>query len=434
MTTTNTASFNSPVAPSLAKAWLVIICASLFFFYEFVQMTMFSSINADLMAAFNTTATRISNLSACYFYADVLFLFPAGIILDRFSTRKIIVGAMSLCTAATIIFSFANTYELAMVMRLLSGVGAAFCFLSALRLATRWFLPAHLALVTGVIVTMAMLGGMVGQAPISILVQNFGWRHTVFADGCLGIIFILVILWQVRDFPHGSHTKENGQELLQKLGFWQSIFSAWSNSQNWLAGFYTSFINLPILVLGALWGTEFLVQVHHLSQTQASTVNMMLFFGFVIGSPILGWWSDHLGRRKLPMLLCAILSIITILVIMYSPNLTFWTSLLLFFILGFISSGQIIGYPLIAESNPNCLIGTATGWAAVLIMGGGAFGQPLFGWLLDLHWNGLKINNVPTYTAADYHFAWLIFPIMFIIAFFMALLARETYCKAYANN
>ena len=434
MTTKTTASFNPTATPSLAKAWLVIICASLFFFYEFVQMTMFSSINADLMAAFNTTATRISNLSACYFYADVLFLFPAGIILDRFSTRKIIVAAMSLCTAATIIFSFVNTYELAMTMRLLSGVGAAFCFLSALRLATRWFPPAHLALATGVIVTMAMLGGMVGQAPISLLVQNFGWRHTVFVDGCLGILFILIILWQVRDFPPGSHTKESGQELLQKLGFWQSVFSAWRNSQNWLAGFYTSFINLPILVLGALWGTEFLVQVHHMSQTQASTVNMMLFFGFVIGSPILGWWSDHLGRRKLPMLLCAILSIITILVIMYSPNLTFWTSLLLFFILGFISSGQIIGYPLIAESNPNCLVGTATGWAAVLIMCGGAFGQPLFGWLLDLHWNGLKVNNVPIYTAADYHFAWLIFPIMFIIAFFMALLARETYCKAYANN
>lgn len=430
--TTNINSFNP--THSLAKSWLVIICASLFFFYEFVQMTMFSSINADLMAAFNTTATRISNMSACYFYADVLFLFPAGIILDRFSTRKVIVLAMTLCTCATIIFSFVQTYEWAMTMRLLSGIGAAFCFLSALRLATRWFPPTHLALATGMIVTMAMLGGMVGQAPITILVQNFGWRHTVFVDGLLGVVFIAIILWQVRDFPPGSQLKQDGSELLQKLGFWQSLALAFRNSQNWLAGFYTSFINLPILVLGALWGTEFLVQVHHLSQTQAATVNMMLFFGFVIGSPILGWWSDHLGRRKLPMLLCAIFSVIVILVIMYSPNLTFWSAFFLFLVLGFISSGQIIGYPLIAESNPNALIGTATGWAAVLIMGGGAFGQPLFGWLLDLHWNGLKVNNVPIYTAADYHFAWLIFPIMFIIAFFMALMVRETYCKAYANN
>jgi MFS family permease len=432
--TTNTSSFNPTATPSLTKAWIVIICASLFFFYEFVQMTMFSSINADLMAAFNTTATRVSNLSACYFYADVVFLFPAGILLDRFSTRKIIFWAMSLCTAATIIFSFAQTYELAMAMRLLSGVGAAFCFLSALRLATRWFPPRHLALATGMIVTMAMLGGMVGQAPISIFVQHFGWRPTVFVDGLLGIVFIVIILWQVRDFPPGSQTKENSSDSLQQLGFWQSIWKALGNTQNWLAGFYTSFINLPILVLGALWGTEFLVQVHHLSQTEAATVNMMLFLGFVIGSPILGWWSDHLGQRKLPMLICAILSIITILIIMYLPNMGFWTSLGLFLTLGFISSGQIISYPLIAESNPNYLVGTATGWAAVLIMGGGAFGQPLFGWLLDLHWNGLKLNNVPIYTAADYHFAWLIFPIMFIIAFFMALLARETYCKAYGNH
>ena len=430
---TNNSSLNPTATPSLAKAWLVIISASLFFFYEFVQMTMFSSINADLMAAFNTTATRISNMSACYFYADVLFLFPAGILLDRFSTRKIIILAMSLCTVSTIIFSFVQTYEWAMAMRLLSGIGAAFCFLSALRLATRWFPPSHLALATGMIVTMAMLGGMVGQAPISILVQNFGWRHTVLVDGLLGIVFIAIILWQVRDYPPGSSIKME-QNQLQQLGFWKSIFQALRNSQTWLAGFFTSFINLPILVLGALWGTEFLVQVHHFSQTQAATVNMMLFLGFVIGSPIAGWWSDHLGRRKLPMLLCAVLSLIVILIIMYTPSLNFWSALLLFLALGFISSGQIIGYPLIAESNPSCLVGTATGWAAVLIMGGGAFGQPLFGWLLDLHWNGLKINNVPIYTAADYHFAWLIFPIMFIIAFFMALLARETYCKVYANH
>jgi len=419
-------SLSSPLQLDNVKAWIVIISASLFFFYEFVQMNMFNTINTDLMRAFDLTATQISNISAFYFYADVIFLFPAGIILDHFSTRKVIVTALTVCTLATVALSFVNSYQWMAAMRALSGMGAAFCFLSAMRLATRWFSSKHLALVAGVIVTMAMLGGMVAQTPLAILNREFGWRHTILFDGLLGIVFIAIILWQVRDFPPGSHELEHSEKVLHKMGFWHSVFSAWQNPQNWLAGLYTSFLNLPILVIGALWGAQFLKQVHHLNAEQAGTISMMLFLGTIIGSPVLGWISDAMKKRKRPMIICAILSIIVVLAIMYLPGLNFWMLLILFLLLGFITSVQIISYPLIAESNPNALTGTAVGWAAVLIMGGGAFGQPLFGWLLDKHWSGSKIHGIPFYSAADYHFAWMLFPIMFAIALFITFFIRET--------
>ncbi len=416
------------------KSWIVIFCASLFFFYEFVQMNMFNTINADLMRTFNINAEQVSNLSAFYFYSDVIFLFPAGIILDHFSTRKIIVLALSLCTIATIALSFVHSYTLAAAMRALSGIGAAFAFLSALRLATRWFSPKHLAIATGFIVTMAMLGGLVAQTPMTILVSHLGWRKAVFVDGLMGILFIVIIIWQVRDFPPNPKNYEHNEAVLHKLGFWPSVFSAWKNTQNWLGGLYTCFINLPILIIGGLWGTQYLTQIHHLRKEQAATINMMLFLGFAIGSPIIGWISDAMQRRKRPMIIGAIFSIIIVLIIMYLPNLSFWSLLVLFLLLGFIISVQIISYPLIAESNPNALAGTATGWAAVLIMSGGAFGQPLFGWLLDYHLDGTKIHHIPFYTNSDYHFAWLLFPVMFTLALLFALLVRETHCQAYPED
>ena len=424
----------SPIPLDGVKAWVVIICASLFFFYEFVQMNMFNTINADLRLAFRLSAIQLSNLSAFYFYADVIFLFPAGIILDHFSTRKIIVTALAVCTFATIALSFVHSYQLAAAMRALSGMGAAFCFLSAMRLATRWFSSKHLALVAGFIVTMAMLGGIVAQTPLAILNAHLGWRHTILLDGLLGIVFIAIILWQVRDFPSGSHQDEQNEKILHKIGFWHGVFSAWQNPQNWLAGFYTSFLNLPILVIGALWGSQFLKQVHHLNTEQAGTVSAMLFLGTIIGSPILGWISDAIKQRKKPMIICAILSIVIVLIIMYFPTFNFWILLMLFLLLGFTTSAQIISYPLIAESNPNALTGTAVGWAAVLIMGGGAFGQPLFGWLLEKHWDGSKLHDIPVYNAADYHFAWMLFPIMFFIALLIAFFIRETNGKPYPEN
>ena len=70
--------------------WIVCLSAALFFFYEFIQSNMFSSLATDVMAALHINESAYSLLASIYFLANVIFLFPAGTILDRFSTKKII--------------------------------------------------------------------------------------------------------------------------------------------------------------------------------------------------------------------------------------------------------------------------------------------------------------------------------------------------------
>ena len=48
-------------------AWAVILTASLFFFYEFIQLNMFNAIAVDLLQAFNLNATELGQLSSMYF-------------------------------------------------------------------------------------------------------------------------------------------------------------------------------------------------------------------------------------------------------------------------------------------------------------------------------------------------------------------------------
>ncbi|MSP52827.1 MAG: MFS transporter [Gammaproteobacteria bacterium] len=403
-------------------AWIVVLTSALFFFYEFLQMNMFNVINNDLMQAFNIGATQVSNLSAGYFYADVLLLFPAGILLDRFSTRWILVAAMSVCVVATFLFAFSENYWFAFAMRLLCGFGAAFNLLSSLRLASRWFASKQLALVTGAVVTMAMLGGMAAQTPMTLLVAAVNWRHAVMIDSGIGLIFLLLIILLVRDYPRNylkTHLEPHAPQLRQAI--WTTI----RNSQNWFAGLFTSFLNLPILVLGALWGINYLVQVNGFSRTQASLIDSMIFLGMIVGCPLLGWISDRIRQRKKPMIYGAIFSIIIIFTIRFWPNASFSTMLILFFLMGLFISSQVISYPLITASNPLSLTASALGLASVIIMGGGAIFQPLMGFLLDLHWNGTKIAGVPVYSIADYQFAFWIFPIMFVIGLVCACLVKE---------
>lgn len=410
-------------------SWLVCLSAGLFFFYEFIQMQMFNSISSDLMRDFSLNAEQLGYLSASYLYADVLFLFPAGMLLDRFSTRKVILSAMVLCVLGTLFFAMTHSLWIAAASHFMAGIGNAFCFLSCIRLASRWFPPRQMALITGLIVTMAMFGGMVAQTPLVLLNVSMGWRNALFLNAGLGVLIMGVIWSFVKDFPASYQQQDAEQrQQLQAQGFLPGIRAAITNLQNWYCGIYTSFLNLPIMVLCALWGNLYLTRVHQLTAMQSSKVISMIFLGTIIGGPLVGWISDRLSQRRMPMVICAILSLLVMILILKMQNLAYPMLLMLFFALGLFTSGQVISYPAIAESNSRMLTSTATGLASVLIMGGGAVAQPIFGWVMDMHWLGSMVNNARVYPAEAYNFAMLILPGAFVMALIMALIMKETHC------
>ncbi len=117
---------------NMFKAWTVCIVSSLFFFYEFIQINLFNSINNDVIRDFHLNATQLGFLSACYFYSTVFFLLPAGQILDRFSAKKVILITLALCIVGIIGFALSKNVILAAFFRFIEGIGSAFCFLGSL--------------------------------------------------------------------------------------------------------------------------------------------------------------------------------------------------------------------------------------------------------------------------------------------------------------
>ncbi|TAK76742.1 MAG: MFS transporter [Gammaproteobacteria bacterium] len=411
-------------------AWLVIFTASLFFFYEFIQMNLFNTINSQLRETFQLDAEQIGQLFSMYFYANALMLFLAGNLLDRYSTKKLLLSAVAICTIGTFFFAIATQYWVAAAGRFMIGLSAAFCFLSCIRIASRWFPPHRMAFVTGVIVTMAMLGGLVAQTPFALLNQFLGnWRTGLMINTALGVVIFLAILFIVQDRPTDAQAQEAAKAdhaHLQALGLWRCIQLAALNPQNWLGGLYTSLINLPVFILGGLWGVLYLTQVHHITPEQASYATTVFFIGVIVGSLLYGWISDHIERRVLPMIIGAILSLIVMLVLMYMPDLSLSAIIFLFFLIGLVTSSQVLTYPTIAELNPPYLTSTAISIDSICIMISGFIVPPFFGWLME------RSGHLTTYTAQDFNFAMLVMPISFIIALILAFFIRETYCRAQA--
>jgi len=410
------------------QAWLVVISAAWFFFYEFMILNMFNAINVPLMQEFNISATTLGWLSSYYGLANLLFLFPAGMILDRLSTRRVILVAMSVCVLSTFVFAQAPSILVAAACRFAMGIGGAFCLLSAVRLASRWFPPKKMAFAIGVVVTMAFIGGSIAQNPMTMLTEAIGWRNTLTVIGGMGVLMLMMIFIVVRDYPEGYVHHQKAANTSDRLGASKIINLVVRNRTNWLAGLYTSLLNLPIFLLG-MYGTLYLQQIHHLTRDAASMVTMMLFIGTMIGSPVIGWISDRMGRRRLPMLIFGVLSLVTMLLLMYVPGWSLASLLLIFLSLGYFTSAQIITYPLVSESNPTYVTGTATGLASTLIMAG-LYAQPLFGWMLERNWNQSIVDGVRTYALSDYNSALSIMPIAFLLGLVAAVFVKETNCKA----
>ncbi len=430
MNTTETLNFSETMSKPthhFLTPWIVCFSAALFFFYEFIQMNLFNAISAALMQDFSLSATQLGFLSANYFYSNLLFLLPAGLILDRVSTRKVILVSLSICVLGTFFFALSTHYYLAAIFRFFTGIGSAFCFLSCIRLATRWFPSNKMALVSGLIVTMAMTGGMVAQGPLTVLVNVLGWRHALLVDAGFGVVILAIIFAVVKDYPEHYPLKTHSPLTLKS--FWQSMSQSYLKMQNWLGGIYTCMMNLPMAVLGALWGILYLEQIHHLPDASAAWITSMLFVGTIIGAPLAGLISDKLSRRKLPMLLGTVVSFILVMLIIQVPMHSFVTLLTLFFLLGLTTSTQVISYPTIAESNSHALTATSVSVVSFTTISGYAWSQPLFGSLMDWHWNGLMQGGHAIYSAINFKTALLILPIGFLIAFVAALMLKETYCK-----
>lgn len=400
-------------------AWAICLSAGLFFAYELMQLHMFNAIAPQLMTDLHLTSAKFGTLCSTYLLADVLFLLPAGFILDKFSPKKVILSALALCLIGTLGFALSTSFFSASCFHFLSGIGNGFCFLSCMIFVSQWFPDNKQSFVIGAVVTIGMLGGVIAQAPFAYLTDIYGWRQAMMINTLIGFALFALIYFVVQDGTKPS-LEEQGNDFSFKE-FITNLQNSIANKTNIFCGLYTSLMNLPLMVLGAVYGSLFLSQIHGFSMTASSFIISMICTGTIVGSSLVGFLSEITGRRKTLMAIGALVSFAIILTILLLQTLSFQTALSLFFLLGLFSSTQVLGYPIISETAPKHLTGTSLGIAAVIIMGLPAALQPIIGTLLDMGSTSLQLTFLKGF---------MIFPIGFFISLIMVYLIKHPEKKA----
>lgn len=411
------------------RSALVVFTAGAFFFYSFIQMTLFSTeaMKSFFMETLSLTSTaEFGNFAGTFLYGTVLLLIPIGLLLDKVSVKKLILSMIVLVVLCVFGLTFVTNIYVAMALRFLTGIAHCVAFMAPFRLAPRWFPSRQLALVSGLLVAFAVFGGWISGAPMLAIISAFGAKTAMLMNGFLGIFILGLAALFLRDFPADHKDEASGGETLSLA---QSLKLAAQNKQNWLAGLYIGLLNLAVLLLGAVWGTTYLKIINpEFSEATFTGIIGMIFIGTMIGSPLCGWISDRLKSRKKAMLAGGILSLVIMLIIIFPPSSSAALFYVLFLLLGIITAAQSIGYPVIAESNKDKVLGTANGLSAVVLMGIGAIGQPLFGFLVKIFGGGPDAT-VEQIQAAFQTAIWIM-PIAFVGAIICAALLKESFNRS----
>jgi predicted MFS family arabinose efflux permease len=361
------------------KNWWISLVGALFFFYAFFQVNLMAPLGSHLLMDLKISSSELGILSACYFYGNVLFLLPAGLLLDRFSTKNLLLVNMGIAMGGTLIFALSSSLFFIALGRFLCGVMMSFGLIICLKLASQLLASQKMGLASSLIVMIGMFGGIVSQMPFSWMILTFGWRGALFGAVVLGAIISLILFMVVPSF------KGKGKQSVQEgLSVFKSLKKVFSVPQNWYGGFFISLLNLPVAILGALFGITFLTKSYALSELNAASIVSMLFLGMIAGSPFFGWLSDRMQKRKPSMWIgsgfCLFFMILLLYVSIWNVPLLY----LLFFCVGFTSASQVVGYPVIAESNEPEVSASALSLATIIIMGGGyGLGLPFVGWLIE---------------------------------------------------
>lgn len=434
----------------LGRRWLVWGVLALSFLIVFFHRIALAVVADRLMAEFNLTASALGNLGAMYFYVYTVMQIPTGLLADTLGPRVTASAGTLVAGIGSVIFGLAPSFGAALFGRFLVGLGVSVVLVCILKVQTEWFRTREFATITGLTSMVGNSGNALASTPLALLVAAVGWRLSFVGIGILGVLVALGCWLLVRDRP-----EELGLPSIRDVEAWEEgaktgvrrsppdgevplgrAIAYIIHNPHTLPLFVGAFgLNGSLMVLSAMWGVPYLMQVYGLNRSQASVYTLGTALGLMLAGPLSGFLSDRFRRRRGPLLGSIALTLIvwTILVLWPGP-LPLLFLRLVFFVVGLGSGAFLLLMCLAKEVNPHAITGVATGTINTGSFLGPAVLQPLVGLILDATWDGRLVAGVRHYSLASYRFGFLFCALAVVIAFFAALRLPETYARNIAPD
>ncbi len=390
--------------------WVALSSAVLFYAYQFALRIFPSVLSHELMSSFHVDAATFGILASFYYYGYAFFQVPAGTLIDRFGTRRVLLLSIAGCIVGNLCFLFPYLW-LACVGRLLIGIGSAGSFLGCIKIATEYFDEEKLSLLTGLSVFVGTMGAVGGSSPIVYISQQFGWQEAIYTFGLLGALLFAFSLYALK--KPTSLGREKEVPLLSSL---KMLFS---NSQTWIIGSFGILAYVPMAAFCDLWGPPFLQKAFGLDAGEAAFAASSLYIGLGAGAPLAALVLARIHSYRFCFMGCVTTSFVLFTTLLFSHNLTFVMLVPLIIALGVCLSPQVLAFPLVCTINPPSMSATASGLHNTICMLSGIFAQPLVGKLIVHH------AHANVLSASSYRFGLMLVPVSLMLAIVLSFFIKE---------
>ena len=283
--------------PSVYRRGLVIVLtlATAYMASHFFRASNVT-IGLDLMHDLGIGPEALGALTGAFFFGFSAMQIPCGFFFDRFGPRLTVAGMLVVATIGGIIFTTAPTWPALLTGRVLLGCGFGVMLIGSMVVISRWFPPDRFSTLTGVVLSVGLLGNLIATTPLAWASQQTGWR-AVFGVAVLFTALAAIAVWLVvRDAPDGhpfhDRTPESPREMLQGL------VEVLANRALWpiLALNFCSYA--CTFTVQGLWGGPFLREVHGLTPIQAGNVLLAAVVAYQFGMLSFGPLDRLFDTRK----------------------------------------------------------------------------------------------------------------------------------------
>ena len=331
---------------------------------------------AYIVAVFDRTTLGVSGLAAAERFSagpTVLSMFvvlqvvvyacaqvPAGLLLDRYGSRVLIVSGATLMASGQLALAFTESLPAAVAARAVVGLGDAVTFISVLRLVPHWFAPRQIPVVTQLTGIVGQLGQVLSAVPFLAILSAAGWSVAYASAAAFGALSLVLILLIVKNTPDGSAATAEAMSVRETL---TSVKTVWLRPGTRL-GFFTHMgTQFSITIFALMWGVPYLTVAQGLSAGAAGALLSLSVATAIASGILIGVFTGRCPHRRSWIVLGIIGSnaVVWTVVLSLPGPAPLWLLVVLVAVISVGGPGSMVGFDFARTFNTRATLGTAQG-------------------------------------------------------------------------
>ncbi len=189
---------------------LVIACAM---FLESLDTTIVNTAIPVMARSLQVTPIDLKIALISYLISLAIFIPISGWVADKFGSKQVFISSIALFTLSSLLCGFSSTIAMLVSTRVLQGIGGSMMLPVGRLIILRTFGRKRLIIAMNKIVTIGILGSMLGPVLGGFIVSHFSWQWIFWVNVPIGVITVFIT------YQYFSPTKPIEVPPLDILGF-----------------------------------------------------------------------------------------------------------------------------------------------------------------------------------------------------------------------